>query len=213
MKIGKRLLLVTLLFPVGLLAQGPPPEGVSNPGEIMAKTMAQGPGGPPMQVTVSQMGGVMGPQLIVRNTDMGEWWQNSQIAQKLKLSDEQVQKLSNVFYQHRLKLIDYQAEVEKQNLMLQNLLDQDNPNEKTVLAQVDKALSARSNVEREFTMMNLDLRKVLTVDQWKQLKAIQSERVRTSKDVFFYRQMGDGPGPQALPPPPMVRGGQRLDPR
>jgi periplasmic protein CpxP/Spy len=195
MRIGKRLWLVTLLFPLSLLAQGPPPEAVQIPD-------SPGPGGPPMQVMVSQMGGVMGPRLIVRNTDMGEWWQDSQLTQKLKLTDQQSKQLSSVFYQHRLKLIDYQAAVEKENLMLQNLLDEDNPNEGQVLAQVNRTLAARASVEREFTMMNLDLRKVLTVDQWKQLKAVQNQQVRTGGDVFFYRKMGAGPGPQTAPPLP-----------
>jgi len=98
--------------------------------------------------------------------------------------------------------IDYQAELQKQDLKLQDLLDEDDPNENQVGAQVDRTLAARANLEREFTMMNLALRKVLTVDQWKQLKAIQSERRGLAgPDMFFdLRGPGGAGGPMDHPP-------------
>ena len=63
--------------------------------------------------------------------------------------------------------------MEKQDLKLQALLDADVPNEGQVEAQVDQVLAARGKLEREFTLMNLDLRKVLSLDQWRQLKAVR----------------------------------------
>ena len=42
-------------------------------------------------------------------------------------------------------------------------------------SQVDQVLAARGKLEREYTMMNLDLRKVLSVEQWRQLKAIREQ--------------------------------------
>jgi Spy/CpxP family protein refolding chaperone len=197
MRIGKLLLLAALLLPLTALAQGPPgdggPEGLS--------------GGSPK--VLIYRGGPMGPGVVTVNPGMGEWWQNSEVAQKLKLSDQQLKKLGNIFYQHRLKLIDYQAAVDKQNLELQNLLDQDNPDEGQVGAQVDRSLAARARLEREFTMMNLALRKVLTVEQWKQLQAIQSEQMPPGGNMFFYRFRGGpggGCGPEIAAPPPMPPG-------
>ncbi|HTR65038.1 MAG TPA: periplasmic heavy metal sensor [Terriglobales bacterium] len=121
---------------------------------------------------------------------MGKWWKNSDVAQKLKLTDQQIQQLDKKFYDHRLKLIDYQADTEKQDFKLQALLDEDNPDEAQVGAQVDQTLAARGKLEREFTMMGLDLRKVLSVEQWKQLQAIRKERGGP-----MFRPGGDmGPG-------------------
>ncbi len=54
---------------------------------------------------------------------------------------------------HKLKLIDYGAEMEKQDLKLQTTLDADIRNEGRVEAQADQVLSARGKLEREFTMM------------------------------------------------------------
>jgi Spy/CpxP family protein refolding chaperone len=198
MRMDRRFLPATLLLPLALAAQGPPAHGG-----------AQAPcGGPPEAIRVFPPGGGgpmgPGPVMVMRGPAMGEWWKNSELAQKLKLTDQQTKQLSNIFYQHRLKLIDDQAEVEKQDLELQNLLDEDNPNEKQVGARVDRTLAARAKLEREFTMMNLALRKTLTLDQWKQLKAIQSERMRAGGNMFFWRFRGgpEGAFPPPMPPPP-----------
>ena len=82
--------------------------------------------------------------------ELGKWWQNSDIAKKLQLSDGQIGQLDQTFYDHKVKLIDYGAEMEKQDLKLQTLLDADVPNEGQVEAQVDQVLAARGKLEREY---------------------------------------------------------------
>lgn len=139
----------------------------------------------------------------INKEEMGKWWENSEVAKKLQLSDDQVSKLNDIFYDHRLKLIDEQAEVEKQNLKLQRILDQDNPDEGQVGTQVDQELAARGRLEREFTMMNLDLRKVLSVAQWRQLKAMQEEHDGPNQFFFYQKFKGpNGPMRPDFPPPP-----------
>src|SRR5438552_12103474 len=103
---------------------------------------------------------------IIYHRELGKWWQNSEVAKKLQLSGGQTTQLDQIFYDHRLKLIDYGAEMEKEDLKLQTMLDADVPNEGQIDTQVDQVLSARGKLEREFTMMNLDLRKLLSLEQW-----------------------------------------------
>ncbi len=138
---------------------------------------------------------------------MGMWWKNSDVASKLKLSDQQVQQLENTFYQHRLKLVDLRANVEKQDLQLQQLLDAANPDDSAILTQVDQLSAARNQLAREFTLMSLDFRKVLTPDQWKQLRSMMPG----PGQHFMRRQFGHGRsnggpgapgGPDGPPPPP-----------
>lgn len=140
--------------------------------------------------------------------EMGKWWQNPEIAQKLQLTDNQVTQLNQVFYDHKMKLIDFGAGMEKEDLKLQTLLDADQPNEGQVNSQVDQVLAARGKLEREYTMMNLDLRKVLTVEQWRQLKTIRGGPGMPG-NVFFHQHFRtghaggpDGEGPMPPPPPP-----------
>lgn len=167
--------------------------------------------------------GMPGPKekIFIRH-ELGKWWQNSDIAKKLQLSDSQISQLDSVFFEHRMKLIDEEAEMQKQDLKLQSMLDSDQPDEGQVGTQVDQVLAARGKLEREFTFMNLDLRKVLSVEQWRQLKAVRQERGMSmgvgmgAGNVMYYRFRTGGPAPDIggpggemgpmsappLPPPP-----------
>src|SRR5260370_14826648 len=88
--------------------------------------------------------------------------------------------------------------MEKQDLKLQSLLDADTPDEGQIGSQVDQVLAARGKLEREFTFMNLDLRKVLSLDQWRQLKAVRGQTGAPVRDRGFFPEM---PPPGAAPPP------------
>jgi len=155
---------------------------------------AQSPGQPPPPG--------MGPRMnVTYRQDMGKWWQNSDVAKKLELTDSEIKQLDQTFYEHRLKLIDYGAAMEKQDVKLQQLLDMDNPDDAQVNAQVDQVLAARGKLEREFTMMNLALRRVLSIEQWRQLKSIRGDAGPFGDRMFFHKFL-PGSGPMNGPPPP-----------
>ncbi len=138
---------------------------------------------------------------------MGAWWKNSELASKLQLTDQQVQQLENTFYQHRLKLVDLRANIEKQDLAMQQLLDAPTPNDAAIMAQVDQRSAARNQLDREFTQMTLDFRKILSPDQWKQLRTLMPPPPGPGMMKRFGHGPGGpdgpgGPGPDAPPPPP-----------
>ena len=172
-------LLAVLLSPLGTLAQNPP-------AHVTTQTMQ--------------------PQgTVIYRREMGKWWQNSDVAKKLQLSDGQISQLEQTFYEHRVNLIDYGAEMEKQDLKLQTLLDADVPNEAQVESQIDQVLAARGKLEREYTMMNLDLRKVLSLEQWRQLKSIRGDAGVGGGPIFFRKFVSPGgaPPPESVPLPPL----------
>src|SRR5439155_25486559 len=140
---------------------------------------------------------------VVFRGELGKWWQNSEIAKMLQLNDSQISQLDQIFYEHKLKLIDYGAEIEKQDLKLQTLLDADVPNDGQVEAQVDQVLAARGKLEREFTLMNLDLRKVLSLDQWRQLKSVRGEGGAFGDRIFYRKALPPGAGRDVGPLPPL----------
>lgn len=190
---------LTLMAPLTLSGQStsskpvPPETGTSKPAppETGTFSVRTGPGG------------VAGHRMMIRR-EMGKWWKNSDIARKLQLNEGQVTQLDQIYYEHRLKLIDYGAEMEKEDLKLQSLLDADVPNEGQINTQVDQVLSARGKLEREYTMMNLDLRKVLSVDQWRQLRSIRGSTGMGGDIMYFHKKIGPGgPGEPPLPPPPL----------
>ena len=144
----KRILLV-LLIALPLFAQDqpvptPPPGGSPHPG--MMRPRMPGPG--------------LG----------GKWWNNSELATKLNLTDQQKTQMEQIFQQSRLKLIDQRAAVEKAEATLEPLRSADHPDESQVLAQIDKVAQARAELEKSNARMLLGIRQVLTADQWKQLK-------------------------------------------
>jgi Spy/CpxP family protein refolding chaperone len=130
--------------------------------------MGGGMGGP-MQMHGQGMGpmgpGMGGPGM------MGKWWKNSELVRRLGLTDAQVQQIENIFQERRLQLIDLHAALEKQEAILDPLVNADRPDEAKVTAQIDKVAQARANLEKANAQMLLGIRRVLTVEQWKQLQS------------------------------------------
>lgn len=145
----------------------------------------------------------------------GRWWNDARIAQQLNLTDQQKHQMQDIFLQHRLKLIDLNANLEKQETLLHPLIEADQPDETKILAQIDTIAQARADLEKANARMLFDLRKTLTADQWQKLKALRQQRRESMMHgpgdrggPGMWRQHGrqrpgspDGQGPGAPPPP------------
>ena len=119
----------------------------------------------------------------------GKWWKNSELVKKLGLSEAQVQQIEKTFQDHRLQLIDLRAALEKQEVTLQPLVDAERPDEAKVTAQIDQVAQARANLEKSNAKMLLAIRRILTVEQWKQLQA------QGMGPMHGPHMMGGKPGP------------------
>jgi Spy/CpxP family protein refolding chaperone len=130
--------------------------------------------------------------------ELGAWWKNSEIVAQLQLSDAQIKQIEDTFLEHRLKLIDLHADVERQEAKLQPLVEADQPDEAKVSAQVELLVAARGKLEKANIMMMLAIRKQLTVEQWKKLQTLQQQREQMRRRGF------GGPGERwpGTPPPP-----------
>ena len=150
--------------PGGGPANGGPPCTMGGSG--MGGGMMGGPGmGGGMMAHHGMMGGAgMG-------MPMGRWWKNSELVKKLGLSDTQVQQIEKAFQDHRAQFIDLNAALQKQELALEPLVEADRPDEAQVTSQIDRVAQARANLEKSHAQMLLAIRRVLTVEQWKQLRS------------------------------------------
>ncbi len=153
---------------------------------------AQGPGGP----------GV-GPGFGNRRPPMerafgsGErkgWWNNPRIAEQLKLSDDQRKSMDGILLEHREKLIDLQANLQKAELAMQPLMSADAPNDAAITAQIDKVVQARGDLERANARFLLAIRDKLTPDQWKQVKAFRENGGMRGEQREGWRREGRGRG-------------------
>jgi Spy/CpxP family protein refolding chaperone len=140
----------------------------------------------------------------------GRWWDNPKVAQQVGLTADQQKKMDDIMQQHRLKLIDLNAAVQKQQAIMEPLIEADQPDEGKILAQIDAIAQARAELEKANARMLLGIRQVLTPDQWKKLKTMRAERTRDWRDGRDGRdgrgmrggRGPGGPGPAGGPPTP-----------
>jgi Spy/CpxP family protein refolding chaperone len=119
----------------------------------------------------------------------GEWWKNADTIQKLSLTADQQKKMGDIFQQSRLTLIDLKANLEKQEVLLEPMLNANPPDSTKALAQIGKVADARADLEKTNAKMLLGIRSVLTADQWTKLQT--SERGRRGMP---YNSKPDGSG-------------------
>jgi Spy/CpxP family protein refolding chaperone len=174
---------------------------------VSGLAVAQGPGGsdggdrgmgrPPMERTF-------------HDGQFGRWWDNPRIATGIGLTDDEKKKMDDIFQQHRLNLIDLHAALEKQEVLMQPMIEADQPDEAETLAQIDKVAQARAELEKANARMLFDIRKTLTPDQWQKLKALHAQHHDGARDGHggpggsgnwqHHRQGPPAGGPGAAPP-------------
>lgn len=135
----------------------------------------------------------------------GKWWRDADTVKQIGLSDSQAQQIEQSFTEHRMRLIDWVADVQKQELKLETYMNADQPDEAQVSAQVDQVVAARGKLEKEHALMMLDIRRVLNPEQWKKLQSIRGDMA--AGGAFFHRFTGPGapgagPGQFNIPVPP-----------
>jgi Spy/CpxP family protein refolding chaperone len=185
---------------------------------------AQGPGGagmgpgpgfaehrPPMERSMAPRGA------------FGRWWNNPRMIERLKLTDDQRKAMDQILYEHREKLIDLEANLEKAELAMQPLMSADQPDRPAMEAQIDKVVESRAALERANSLFLLDIRMKLTSDQWKQLRDMHSEGMeqhegrREGEHQWRGRPggkpgAGSGNGPGNGPGGPPPQGGDQQPP-
>ncbi len=166
---GVLLTCAALLVSGAAAAQTGDPPQLDDPLWLVAQTPPAQPGGgsppPPPRPPVG-----MGPG--------GVWWRNSEIAKRLALTDGQVAQIDKVVLEHRLKLVDLRATLDKEELKLQPLLDAERLDEAKVSAQLDQIIAARGKLDKANSLMLLAMRRALSQEQWRTLQGIQQERER-----------------------------------
>jgi periplasmic protein CpxP/Spy len=163
---------------------------------------AQGPGGP----GGSGFGMHRPPmeRAMRSHNEFGRWWNNPKIIERLKLTDEQRKAMDDIFQKHREKLVDLRGNLEKAEIEMEPLVKADQPNESTVMSQIDKVAQARAELEKANARFLFALRAKLSPEQWKQVQDF-----RQSHDGMRREWHRDGRGPggspgddKGAPPPP-----------
>lgn len=139
----------------------------------------------------------------------GKWWKHPKAATELNLSPEQINKLDDIFIKYKSSMIDIKATIEHKELELGNLIDKDNVDDNAILKVADNLIAAKGELQKAVIRMVLDMKKVLTPDQVKKLKAFRDElrTKRIEERGFMHGRRQELPHPpseapqQPTPPP------------
>jgi len=126
-----------------------------------------------------------------KNTGLGKWWHRPQASEKLNLSKEEISKLDKQFVDSRRKLIKLESALKSEQFELDNLLENEHLDENATVKQFDKLQQARTNLANEQFRFLLEIRKILGLDRFRQLKQYkQLQRQKIRKEL---RSMQDHP--------------------
>jgi Spy/CpxP family protein refolding chaperone len=101
----------------------------------------------------------------------GKWWQDPNVRQRLALTDDQTKRMEEVFRAHRLRLIDLNAQLQREEAALEPLLEADAIDETKAVAQSDRVVQARADLEKANSRFLIGMRRILTPDQWRKMEA------------------------------------------
>lgn len=129
---------------------------------------------------------------------LAKWWEHPRIQEKLQLDDAQIQQLNDIFYRYQKSLVDLRSRVEKAQLDLEHAMKQENWNENEIMNLARQAIEARNQVELKQLEMALQMRKVLTPQQWEELQKLR----RQVREHMMHRMRNRGDDHKTRPPRP-----------
>jgi len=127
------------------------------------------------------------------------WWEMG-FTRDLNLNEQQQQQIREILRENRSKMIDLRAALEKAEGEVEDLFEDSTADQRRANEVVDRMVAARDNMTRHFTLMSLQMRRILTNEQWKDLQS------RRSRFENMRRGMGVG-GPGARPAGPNANPG------
>jgi Spy/CpxP family protein refolding chaperone len=132
----------------------------------------------------------------------GKWWKRPRIAQALALTPAQTAELEKIFAKSRPKLIDLKADLEKKQFAYQQAMSADKVDRKEVEATIAAREAARAKLQTELSLMELDMKQVLTPEQREKAQELREElRERLQERRRQWRQGAAADEEGAAPPP------------
>ena len=120
----------------------------------------------------------------------GKWWKRPRIASELQLSADQGDQLEKIFARVKPKLIDLRADLQKKQFAYDQAMSAEKSDRKEVEALIEAREQARSALQKELALMELDMKQVLRPDQREKLarmrenaRQMMQERRRRTRDA------------------------------
>ena len=103
----------------------------------------------------------------------GKWWEDQRLVDRIGLTEEQQNLIREVVFEHARRMIDLKADVDKSGLDLAGTVDQQDFDPAPVRAAYAVFQTARQKLENERFEMLLEVRLILTYEQWQKIEDIK----------------------------------------
>lgn len=124
---------------------------------------------------------VLFPALVSAEEDfIGRWWRMPATASRITLTEAEKLKLDQLYQTNRQHLIDMKAAVDKERLILEEIMDKEQLNEARSTEQFRKVEKRRAVLSEERFRYFLEVRKVLGAERFRKLIAMVKEQWRGS---------------------------------
>lgn len=117
----------------------------------------------------------------------GKWWRRPELIQQLQLTADQQERLDEVFRGAANELIDTKADVEKLHVAIRGELDRPQLRKGELQRLAGQLSAARGRLFERELMMLVDMRAVLTDQQWTRIRTFL-DRVQERRDGPPMRQ-------------------------
>ncbi len=111
----------------------------------------------------------------------GKWWEDERVVNRMGLTDEQQEQIRDVVYEHARLMIDLKADFDKAGLDLAASVDQEVFDPVPVRAAHARFQTARQKLENERFEMLIEVRQVLTYEQWQKIQEIK-RRIQQNRE-------------------------------
>ena len=105
----------------------------------------------------------------------GKWWKRPRIAQELAITPDQDAELEKIFARTKPKLIDLRADLQKKQFAYDQAMSAEKSDRKEVEALIEAREQARSALQKELALMELDMKQVLKPEQRERLMRLKEE--------------------------------------
>jgi Spy/CpxP family protein refolding chaperone len=101
----------------------------------------------------------------------GRWWDDKRAARSLNLTDNQQKNMDAAFNAVKQQLYGTYTSLKQQEATLKKLQKSDSPDEKQIMAQIDRVTALRGDLQKQAAALALQLRSQLTPEQIKKLQS------------------------------------------
>jgi Spy/CpxP family protein refolding chaperone len=110
-----------------------------------------------------------------------QWWLNPQIVKELKLSDKQVDEITQISRDSRKEMVTIHSQTELVMIDLESALDAEKVDLKQAQALISKMADLRSQIGKKRMESMLEIRNVLTREQYLKLKEKRMEKRKSRR--------------------------------